>query len=562
MTLNEFLIQKKQEYAKYLRKQDIMKSQEYQNTKRKDELLKNRMKDFEEKISISMEGYSFDCEYQKMISLLRFVFPNIPMDRYTFRSNILSTGEEALMYEEIESSKKEKVVCDIDEDIEKWERLAAYLLFMEASEKQSVIENTKKAIKTLIHSFSENPPKYIPKDNFEEKNNNSDVSKKRKTHTNKRELLDQLYKNIFINRSDEGLAYEEISGLTPYINANEKEFVSFLLHLDPADENLMYLTKQRIIDQLIEQDYSELDEIEKTEKANLNFKQIVDMLQEDGVLTDIENLRRIYKGKKDSLLSSIEYRKKGSQYYPAAKQDLWGKESVFDELNAAEVDFLNYLYRLYYSYREKYRDSNQKDKFDISNFKNSKKWDILNQEERETLAEYILKLCDEGRCILKYVREEDICAERRKKYSFEDYIFGRHYGYAEHEPTCENRNIECVDDSSSILDECDPEEYELPFGKWISKNSDDLNDVLEEANEIVYSLVAEIKEYPYYDTYKRAERVLQLCQKSSDLINLENPDMKALYLTLEAKIKEADSICQKLIECSKKERKLQIKDDV
>jgi hypothetical protein len=45
------------------------------------------------------------------------------------------------------------------------------------------------------------------------------------------------------------------------------------------------------------------------------------------------------------------------------------------------------------------------------------------------------------------------------------------------------------------------------------------------------------------------------------VIDLENPDMKKLYSKLEAQLKNADSICQKMIECYEKARAFRFEDE-
>ena len=531
MTLNEFFKQQKIEYKKRLKKQKIMNSQEYKDTKLKDNLLENRLKDFEEDLLREKVKYSFDEEYKKMISLLRFVFPNIPQDRYTIRNSRILTDDEIQLYERLEECKKEKIICKIEEDAGKCERLLGYLLLIKASAKKSQIqEGVEEQIKKLFHSFSRNPLQYMPVEEIEETSNDDSVCKKRKTSANKRELLYQLYDSIFINRSDDGLDYEENLKITPYINENEKEIISFLLHIDPADENIMYLTKQRIISQLIEQDQSELDEIQKTENAIAKFNKIIDMVLGEELLEYAASLHDYFKCKKEVILSPFDFRKHSTRYYCEINQ--YGKESVLDELSSAEVDFINYLYQLYYDYCEKYEKSDQESAYDISNAENSRKWNILNEEERDTLAQYVWKLCDDNRTIFKYIREEDLIEERKKKY----FLFG--------ENSEEDQYFE---------------EQGVSLGGWRIKETD-INDTAEEAKEIIYSLVADIGNHPYYNTFKRAERIFQICKDAPCLIDLENPDMKKLYSKLEDQLKNADSICQKLIECYEKERAFLVED--
>jgi hypothetical protein len=530
MTLNDFFIQKKVEEKKDLWKQDIMKTQEYRNTEMKEKLLENRLKSYEERFASSIASDPFDEEYLEMIDLLRFIFPNIPYDRHTLRCRQLLTYDEVQTYEQLEECKKEKIISQINEDFGKCERLLGYLLLMKTSAKLVIQEDVEEKIKNLFYSFSRKPPQYLPIGESDKQTNDSSVRKKRKTHENKKELLDRLYESVFVNRSDKVIDSEKTAGMIPYINENEKAIVSFLLHIDPAEENIMYLTKQRIINQLIDRDLSESDEIQKTENANTKFNRILDMTLGEALLEAVESLHRYFKDQIDGIQSPLEYKQKGTRYYFEMKPDLLGKESVFDELNSEEVDFINYLYQLYDAHLEEYDGMEREDDYDIRNPENSRNWDILNTEERERLATYVLKLCEDDRTVLKYIREIDLINERKKKY----YLFGE-----------------------NPAEDQDFEEQGSPLGSWKVDHANKSD----EAKEIIYSLVADIGNHPYYNTYKCAERIFRFCQSTLSFTDLENPDMKKYNSKLKEQLKNADQICRKMAKCIEEERSFQMNDE-
>ena len=538
MTLNEFLKQNKIEQEKKSYKQDILKSEDYEKTKYKEQFLANRFNAYEANLLSKMADYTFsDEEYKEMIDLLRFVFPNIPYDRYTFRRHRLLTYDEIQMYEKIEECENEKPISQINEDAQKCERLLCYLLLMKRNVKQSEIpEDIEKQIKNLFYSFSRNPLQYMSIEESEKKTNDSSVCNKRKTHDNKRELFDRLYERIFINRSDDVLDHEENSGPTPYINENEKEIVSFLLHIDPAEENITYLTEQRIIDQLIDQDQSELDRIQKTENANTKFNRILDMILGEALLEDSLSLYRYFEDQKENIRSPFEWKKRGDQYYYEEKPDWLGEESVFDELNSVEVDFINYLYQLYNICLKKGEETKQVDNYDIRNPENSRKWDILNTEEREKLAGYVWQLCDDDQTIKKYIRKADIIEARKNKYFL-----------------CSKNSDEDQDFEKNE----DFEEQGFSLGEWRIANTDELD----EAKEILCALAADIGNHPYYETYKRAEQIFQFCKETLYLMDLENPEMKRHYSALEDTLKKADSICKRLYKRVEKERAFRLDDE-
>ena len=68
----------------------------------------------------------------------------------------------------------------------------------------------------------------------------------------------------------------------------------------------------------------------------------------------------------------------------------------------------------------------------------------------------------------------------------------------------------------------DFEEQGSPLGSWKVDHANKSD----EAKEIIYSLVADIGNHPYYNTYKCAERIFRFCQSMLSFTDLENPDMK------------------------------------
>ena len=538
MMLNEFLKQQKIKQKKKLYKQDILKSEDYEKTKYKEQFLANRLNAYEAKLLSEMANYTFsDEEYTEMIDLLRFVFPNIPHDRYTFRCHRLLTHDEMQMYEKIEECEKEKLISQIDEDAQKCERLLCYLLLMKRNVKQSEIqEDTEEQIKNLFHSFSSNPLQYISIEESEKNTNDMSVCNKRKTHNNKRELFDRLYERIFINRSDNAPDHEENSRLLPYINENEKEIVSFLLHVDPAQEDITFLTEQRIINQLIAQDQSEVDQIQKMENANAKLNRIIDMVLGEELLEDACSLYRYFEDEKEDIRSIWEWKNRGDRYWCEVNPDWLGKESVFEELNSMEIDFINYLYHLYNLCLKKGEEMKQVDNYDIRNPENSRKWDILNTEEREQLAGYIWQLYEDDQTIKKYTRKVDITEARENKYC----LFSKN-----------------SDEDPDFEKDGDFEEQGFSLGEWRIANTDELD----EAKEILLSLAADIGNHPYYETYKRAEQIFQFCKETLWLMDLGNPETKRLYSSLEDKLKKTDSVCKRLSKRLEKDRAFRLDDE-
>ena len=530
MTLKEFLYQKNMEYYKYLRNPEFMKSMEHQDTMLEDKLFESRGMDFKGNTPNLIKQFHFDEEYRRMISLLKFVFPNLPEDRDTFRCPSFLTADEIQKYEQKETLKKEKIICKMDEDLTKCKRLLCYLLLMKITAHHSKIHRTEGEIKSLFHSFAKNLPDYHRIVENEEQTNDKGNHKKRKSNENKSESLNRLYERIFIKTSDNAFDCERNLSSTLSVEEEEKSIIYFLLHVDSAQDDIMMSTKKRIIDQLMKRDSTATDWLSKTEKASNNFDQIVIEILGIELLENFECVERNY-----------EY---GKNYIYYTVNPL-GKESVFDELNSAEINFINYLYQLYYSNCEKYGDTDKAAEYDISNPRNSRKWNILNKKERETLAEYIWKLCDDSRTVLKYVRETDLYEE--KKYSSFFKHFSRGSKFAEEDLNAEEEDFS--EKSSDYL------------GEWRRRDADDLNDILENAKKIIYSLVASISTHPYYNSFKCAERVFQLFQDAPYLIDLEDPDEKKLYLDLEAKIKNAYTIYVKLAKCLEKKQKIWEKDD-
>ena len=197
MTLEKFLKQKHIEEQKYLWKQEIMASQDYKVTRFKDQLLESRMKDFREN---PYKSYSSKDEYHKMISLLNFVFPNIPKDKYTVRGYSFLIDEETEQYNKIKELKDQEIICEVNEVSRKCFCLLSYLLLMKTSALGSKIRNIEEEIKNLFHSFSNNLHRYQYKnihiDEVEEKNN---ADRQRKTHDNKGELLDR-FMSVFLQK--------------------------------------------------------------------------------------------------------------------------------------------------------------------------------------------------------------------------------------------------------------------------------------------------------------------------------------------------------------------------
>lgn len=500
MTLEKFLKQKYIEEQKYLWKQEIMASPGYKATMFKDQLLEARMKNFQEN---RYKSYSFDDEYQKMISLLNFVFPSIPKDRYTVRDYLFLTDEEMEKYNEVQELKDQEIICEINENSRKCFCLLSYLLLMKTSALGSKIRNIEEEIKNLFHSFSNNFQRYQYKtfclDEVEDK---SDAHSQRKTHDNKGELLDGLYERVFIKRSDSASDDEKAFGITPYINEKEKSMISFLLNIDPDEQKILFSAKQWIIDQLIRKDQSELDETQKAEKAYEKSNQMIYAALGEELLDEAQRLYCYYEGEKEEIQWGI-------------KEPPPVKESAFENLNPEEVDFMNYLYQLYYSNCEKYKDTDKSEDHDVRNPKNSRRWDILKKDERETLASYIEKLCDDDRILFKYIRKKDFMVEKKS-------------------------NFFCGENSE------EDQIFEFPGfsdGGWRVKNISD------QAKEMIYSLVASIRDDPYYHTSKRLERLCQFIKAAPGRLDLENPDIKRLYSDLEAKIKNADSIYFKLSKC-------------
>ena len=498
MKLEIFLQEKRIEYQKYLWKQEIMASQEYKDTSYKYLLLDERMKSFQENPDIP---FSFKDEYLNMISLLNFVFPNIPKDRYTERSYLFLTEDETEKYDKIQESKDEEIFREINEDSRKCFCLLSYLFLMKASVLGSKICNVEKEIRELFHSFTERFHQYQYKiirfDKGEEKN---DDHNQRKTHPNKGELLDGLYERVFIKRSENVSEAEKAQGITPYLNEEEKSIICFLRNIDPDEQGILFSAEQRIIDQLVHNDRSELDETQKAEKAYAKCKKMMYAVLGDELLNEAARLNDHYESERDWILSCREN--------PPVR------EIAFKELNPEEIDFINYLYQLYYSNCEKYNDMDKSENHDIKNPKNSRRWDILDQEERETLAAYIENLCDDDQTLLKYIREKDFMKEDKK-----------------------HSSCGAISKEEKII-----VNYGTLGGVQIWSVSD-------QAKEMIYSLVASIKDDPYYHTFKRLERLFQFIQAAPNSLNIENPDIKRLYSDLEAKIKNADSIYFKLMKC-------------
>ena len=506
ITLEEFLKQKHIEYQKYLWKLRIINSPEYKATMLKDLFLEEQMKGFQENPN---KLYSFQDEYMKMISLLKFVFPDIPQDRYAYRSYRLLTDDETEKYDKIQESKNKEILFEINENSGKLFCLLSYLLLMKTSKFSSRIHNIEEKIRNVFHSFSEELPQYqysYIKD-VEKKSDNRNT---RKTNPNKSEMLDDLYKCVFIKRSNNLSDDEKTSGFTPYINEDEKSIVEFLLHIDPDKQNILFLAEQRIIDQLIQNDRSELDETQKAEKAYEKCTKIIYATLGETLLKEAKKLHDYYEDARNMYLYPVYA--KNMQLYPV--ENPMFKEQAFAEINSEEIDFINYLYQLYYNNCEKYEEGTDKwETYNIANPKNSRKWDILKKAEKETLSEYIEKLCDDDRTVLKYIGKKDL-----EKYNEKYFLFD--------ENSDEDQNIE-EDDSS--------------LNAWKIRQATD------QAKEIMYSLAATVRNDPYYHTFKQSERIFQFLKSAPNSLDLENPDIKKLYADLEAKMKNADAIYLKLV---------------
>jgi hypothetical protein len=256
----------------------------------------------------------------------------------------------------------------------------------------------------------------------------------------------------------------------------------------------------------------------------------------EALLEDSRSLYRYFEDQKENIRSPFEWKKRGDQYYYEEKPDWLGKESVFDELNFVEVDFINYLYQLYNICLKKGEETKQVDNYDIRNPENSRKWDILNTEEREKLAGYVWQLCDDDQTIKKYIRKADIIEAKKNKYFL-----------------CSKNSDEDQDFEKNE----DFEEQGFSLGEWRIANTDELD----EAKEILCALAADIGNHPYYGTYKRAEQIFQFCKETLYLMDLGNPEMKRHYSALEDTLKKADSICKRLYKRVEKERAFRLDDE-
>ena len=464
--------------------------------------------------------FAFDKneEYQKMVSLLKFVFPHLPKTRKISRGYAFLTDEEIQEYEQIAASKLDKIICIMDEDFIRCQRLLCYLLLVKLSTPNLKINHIEKDIKNLFHSFSKDIPYYYRIFENEEQSSDERNCKKRNPNVNKREALNCLYERVFIKRLDAEFDYEKKLDSVPYIN-EEKNIVDFLLHIDPAQNDIMILTKQRIFDRVIGSDQSSKDNVEKLEKTNAQVNRIVTETLGTELLKAYEHVECNYEGVKNYI-------------YHYHSINRLGKEDLFDELNSAEIELIDFLYELYYKKCEKHGDENKAYEHNINNPKNSRKWEILEERDRETLAKYIWNLRDGGRTILKYIGDTEL-------YEYKEYT-----SFYQH--------------SANVLSPKENwnDEEENSSKKSSSQGVDKLNDILKDAEEVLLLLVASVSNHPYYGTFKRVERIFQFCKDAPYLIDLKDPDVRNLYLDLEFKIKQADAIYMKLAKCMKAKQKV------
>ena len=423
-------------------------------------------------------------EYEYMISLLNFVFADIPLERLTPRDRECLSEEEFHKYFDIGVLKYKCVLSKMNGDMRKCALLFFYLVLMWIEGHYADISENMEAIKKQLASFSYALPDYSYdykwvkvsqkeiekiKKEIETEKACTDVEKrgKRKPNDNRRDKLNALYEKIFLKRAEKVSASDRRKGFTPYIDDKEAWVIRLLLkHKQGKREtDLLQSYGKLVVRTLVKRDCSDLDKKAKEQNARNKLTEILQsefFCNSTSKVTDICN----------------KYIKKKNEIYELYCNYYLGAESVFDHLSSDEVILWNYLHRLHKKYTEIYANKKNADHYDISLKKNRCAWGILTKEERKTLAELVMNLDDSQWTFLKYIR------------------------------------------AGSVFD------------------------VMRE--RIFYSLIADISGNPYYITSRKVEQIAYMIQHASDWDVPSDLQTHKLYESLIEKIKKADEICVKI----------------
>ena len=294
MTLNEFLWEKNIEDQRESKKSEILNSPEYQETKLKKEFLENRMKAFESEIAKTDKTSFLPDEYEKMISLLNFVFADIPSERLTPRDRECLSEKNFNKYWEISVSKYECALSKLNGDMRKCTLLFFYLVLMwleghytDISEHANEIEAMLKYFSYTLRDYSYDynwvtvSQKEVDKMKKEIETEMScgivEKKGKRKTNLNQRDQLNALYEKIFLKRAETVSASDRRKGITSYIDDKEARVIRLLLEHKPGkrETNPLKSYEKLVVRVLVKRDDSDLNRKEKAQNARNKLKEIL-----------------------------------------------------------------------------------------------------------------------------------------------------------------------------------------------------------------------------------------------------------------------------------------------
>lgn len=285
-------------------------------------------------------------EYLTLIKTLNFVFKN-KRNKTNNKKTIISL-EKVDIYSPSDYEKFDDIYVKRIIDLNSCTFLYCYVLGLYANGFREELDCVKNDILNAFKSINRKNPSYYEKVSM--------GTKKKKSHDSKRDCLRALYSRIMGKRSSK--AY-----LTVY---------------------------QDLIKKIESCDLEHLECLVKEYREKIDGKGCLIAYRED-----IDKIGKEYESLRDDYLEKIFQ----------IRECMW--DSVYDNgltfPNIYEISFIEFLYKLC----KKYGNRKKATPIDLRLSKNHQKWFLLNQEERDSLTNYLHQLDDDDNTYLKYIKCDD-----------------------------------------------------------------------------------------------------------------------------------------------------------
>lgn len=304
----------------------------------------------------------FQSAYSQIIEILNYVFPHITEDNFTLENDRKIPEKKRTMSLEERSEWFSLALKELCTDQHSFKVMYRYVLLMHVLHGESRISEFYDVLSKMLDSFDRTFPPYLsqPCPNYLYFQDDTPLERpnKRKTNDNKRETLRQKYLDI--------------------------------ISLIKTSENIILLETGIRAE-------TEMDALLLC--PNMDKAKVTELMNSNRFYTLDKKYRAVYQ----KYTGYIE--KATDQYY----EYLTYEHDHIDVFQENEVNLIKYLYKIYL------QNLRKSPIVDIRDKKNQNNWNILTEEERAKLLQYVDELNDENQTYLKYMGP--IMEEREYNYS-------------------------------------------------------------------------------------------------------------------------------------------------